>query len=77
MGTTVVNGTVSSVNLTSVSNGAGGSINATAVTLTVPMGMNSLVLCGDQRSSFMMNSSLQVSYTSGLYCSNLVSVKPV
>jgi hypothetical protein len=73
-GTTVVNGTVSAVSLTSVSNGSGGVQPATAVTLTVPLGMSSLVLCGDQRSSFTTNSSVRVSYTSGLYCSTLVSV---
>lgn len=77
VGTTVVSGTVSSVTLTSVANGVGGMMTATAVTLTVPMGMNSLVLCGDQRSSFTMNSSVQVSYTAGTYCSNLMSVKPM
>jgi hypothetical protein len=73
-GTTVVNGTVSSVSLTSVNNGNGGLQTATAVALTVPLGSNSLVLCGDQRSSFTMNSSVQISYTSGVYCSTLVSV---
>ncbi len=76
-GTTVVSGTVSSVNLTSVTNGMGGFLSATAVTLNVPMGVNSLVLCGDQRSSFTMNTSVKVSFTSGTYCSNLMSVAPV
>ncbi len=76
-GTQVVNGTVSSVGLTSVNNGSGGLTSATAVVLTVPLGTNSLVLCGDQRSQFTMNSSVQVSYTNGTYCSNLVSVAPM
>jgi hypothetical protein len=75
-GTTVVNGTVSSVTLTSVLNGTGGTQTATAVTLTVPLGTNSLVLCGDQRTRFTMNSAVQVSYTGGTYCSSLVSVTP-
>ena len=76
-GSTTVNGTVSSVGLTSVNNGAGGLTSATAVSLTAPLGMNSLLLCGDQRSSFTMNASVQVSYTSGTYCSTLVSVNPL
>ena len=76
-GSTTVNGTVSSVGLTSVNNGAGGLATATAVALTAPLGMNSLLLCGDQRSSFTMNASVQVSYTSGMYCSTLVSVNPL
>ncbi len=76
-GTASVNGTVSAVGLTSVNNGAGGLTPATAVTLTVPLGMNSLVLCGDQRSSFTVNALVKVSYTNGTYCSNLVSVTPM
>jgi hypothetical protein len=76
-GTTTVNGTVNSVALTSVNNGTGGLTNATAVVLTAPLGMNSLLLCGDQRSSFPANTAVQVSYTSGTYCSNLVSVNPL
>ncbi len=76
-GTQVVNGTVSSVGLTSVNNGSGGLQSATAVVLTVPLGNTSLLLCGDQRSQFTTNASVQVSYTNGTYCSDLVSVKPM
>jgi hypothetical protein len=76
-GTQTVNGTVAAVLLTSVTNGAGGTNPATSVTLTVPLGTNSLVLCGDQRSSFTLNSSVQVAYTNGTYCQNLVSVTPM
>ena len=74
--TSTVSGAVSSVALTSVNNGMGGLTTATAVTLSVAMGVNSLVLCGDQRSSFTMNSMVQVSTTPGTYCSTLVSVMP-
>ena len=76
-GTQVANGTVASVGLTSVNNGSGGLQSATAVALNVPLGSTSLVLCGDQRSQFTMNASVQVSYTNGTYCSNLVSVAPM
>lgn len=76
-GTQVANGTVSSVGLTSVNNGSGGLQSATAVVLTVPLGNTSLLLCGDQRAQFTMNSSVQVSYTNGTYCSDLVSVQPM
>ena len=76
-GTQVVNGTVSAVALTQVNNGAGGLTSATAVTLTVPLGTTSLVLCGDQSAKFSMNASVQVSYTNGAYCSTLISVNPM
>ncbi len=76
-GTQVVNGTVSAVALTQVNNGTGGLTAATAVTLTVPLGTTSLVLCGDQSSKFATNASVQVSYTNGPYCSSLVSVTPM
>ena len=75
-GTQVATGTVNSVNLTSVLNGSGGMQNATAVVLAVPLGTDSLVFCGDQRASFTLNASIQVSYTNGVYCSNLVTVAP-
>jgi hypothetical protein len=76
-GTQVANGTVSSVGLTSVNNGSGGLQSATAVVLAVPLGNTSVLLCGDQRAQFTMNSSVQVSYTNGTYCSDLVSVQPM
>jgi len=76
-GTNIVNGTVSLVTLTSVLSTSGGMQDATAVNLTVPLGTTSLVLCGDQRSSFAVNSAVQVSYTNGTYCSTLVSVQPM
>ena len=71
-----VTGTVATVVLTSVNNGSGGLSTATAVTLNVALGSSSLTLCGDQRTSFTMNTAVTVSYTNGTYCSNLVSVKP-
>ena len=71
-----VTGTVAAVTLTSVNNGAGGLSTATAVTLNVALGTSTLTLCGDDRTSFTMNSTVTVSYTNATYCSNLVSVKP-
>jgi hypothetical protein len=71
---TVTTGTVSVVRLTVISNSNGTFVNVTAVTLLVPMGSSSLMLCGDQRSNFVMNSNVQVSFTAGANCSNLVRV---
>lgn len=72
----VASGTVSVVHLTVVSNSNGTFVNVTAVTLLMPLGTNSLMLCGDQRSQFPTNSTVQVSYTPGQDCSNLVKVGP-
>ncbi len=72
----MVTGTVAAVALTSVNNGVGGLTPATAVTLNVALGTSTLTLCGDDRTSFTMNSTVTVSYTNSTYCSNLVSVKP-
>ena len=74
---TTTSGTVSVVRLTVVSNANGTFVNVTAVTLLVPMGSDSLMLCGDHASSFTMNSNVQVSFTQGQDCSNLVMVKQV
>jgi hypothetical protein len=71
-----VSGTVAAVALTSVNNGSSGLTTATAVTLNVALGTSSLVLCGDQRTSFTSNAAITVSYMNGTYCANLVSVKP-
>ena len=76
-GTNIVNGTVSAVALTSVLSTSGGMQSATAVMLTVPLGTTSLVLCGDQTGRFAVNTSVQVSYTNGTYCSTLVSVQVI
>lgn len=79
---TVTTGTVSVVRLTVISNSNGTFFNVTAVTLLVPMGSNSLMFCGDQRSNFPMNTVVQVSFTAsqGSFsqgCTNLVNVTPV
>jgi hypothetical protein len=76
-GVFVSTGSVSLVRLTVISNSNGTFVNVTAVTLLVPMGSNSLFFCGDQRPSFVMNSNVQVSFTNGQGCSNLVNVAPV
>lgn len=73
---TVTTGSVSAVRLTVISNSSGTFVNITAVTLLMPLGTSSLMLCGDQRSSFPMNSTVQVSYTPGQDCSNLVKAGP-
>jgi hypothetical protein len=71
---TVASGTVSFVSFSVISGPNGTMVNVTAVTLLAPLGSNSLMLCGDQRSSFAMNSNVQVSYTTGQDCSNLLKV---
>jgi hypothetical protein len=73
----VTTGTVSFVALSVVSGSNGTFVNVTGVTLLVPIGSNSLIFCGDQRPNFTMNTTVQVSFTSGQACSTLVSVMPL
>ncbi len=75
-GTQSVTGTVNSVGLTQVNNGSGGLQTATAVVLMEPLGTTNLVFCGDDRSSFTVNASIQVTYNNGVYCATLMTVTP-
>lgn len=71
-------GTVSFVQFTAIFDSTGTLINVTVVTLAVPPITNMFTFCGNQASQFMMNSSVQVSFTPATTqtCSNLVSVAP-
>jgi hypothetical protein len=73
----VTNGTVSFVALSVVSGDNGTFVNVTGVTLLEPLGTSSLTFCGDQRPSFIMNTTVQVSFTSGQSCSTLMGVMPI
>ena len=72
---TVAAGTVSFVQFTAIFDNNGALVNVTVVTLATPPMLNTFTFCGNQVSQFMMNSAVQVSFTSGTStCSNLVSV---
>ena len=71
----VVSGTVSFVQFTTILNSSGTMVNVTIVTLATPPVSNTLTLCGNQTSQFMMNTAVQVSFSmESSSCSNLVSV---
>ena len=72
--TSVSTGTVSFVHFTAIFGSSGTLINVTVVTLVTPPAMNTLTFCGNQSSQFTMNSAVQVSFTPGQSCSNLVAV---
>ena len=67
-------GTVSFVHFTAIFDSQGTLINVTVVTLAVPPATNTLTFCGNQSAQFTMNTAVQVSFTPGQSCSNLVSV---
>ena len=70
----VATGTVSFVQFTAIFGSSGTLINVTVVTLLVPAGRNMLTFCGNQTSQFTMSSPVQVSFTPGQSCSNLIAV---
>ncbi|HWC19760.1 MAG TPA: hypothetical protein VG498_22295, partial [Terriglobales bacterium] len=74
--TSLASGTVSFVKFTAVFDSKGTLVNVTVVTLVQPPSANTLTFCGNQTSQFAMNSSVQVSFTSGQTCSGLISVVP-
>ena len=69
-------GTVSFVHFTAIFGDNGSLINVTVVTLATPPTTSTLTFCGNQSSQFTMNSTVQVSFTPGPSCSNLVAVAP-
>jgi hypothetical protein len=74
--TSVSTGTVSFVHFTAIFGDRGTLINVTVVTLVAPPVTNTFTFCGNQSSQFTMNSAVQVSFTPGQSCSNLVAVTP-
>jgi hypothetical protein len=73
----VAAGTVSFVHFTAIFDSTGTLINVTVVTLAVPPATNTFTFCGNHASQFMMNSTVQISFTPATQaCSNLVSVVP-
>jgi hypothetical protein len=72
----VATGTVSFVQFTAIFDSKGTLINVTVVTLLVPPGTNTLTFCGNQASQFTMSSAVQVSFSTGQACSNLIAVVP-
>jgi len=71
----VSTGTVSFIHFTAIFDSNGTLINVTIVTLVAPPA-TTFTFCGNQSSQFAMNTGVQVSFTPGQSCSNLVSVVP-
>ena len=76
LNTSTSTGTVSFVHFTAIFDSNGTLINVTIVTLAVPSAMSTFTFCGNQASQFTVNSPVQVSFTPGQSCSNLVAVVP-
>ena len=74
--TSISTGTVSFVQFTAIFDSKGTLINVTVVTLLAPPTTNTFTFCGNQASQFTMSSAVQVSFTPGQSCSNLVAVVP-
>jgi hypothetical protein len=68
-GTQSVNGTVSIVELS-----VDGGVSITIITLSSNGMASTLNFCGDQRSQFPANSQVQVSFTPGSPCDNVLAV---
>jgi hypothetical protein len=69
-----VSGTVSTVQLAFVNNGHGTSVTFTAVTFNSAGTATTINFCGDQRSVFPIDRSAQANFTTGLYCSTLITL---
>ena len=72
--TSVSAGTDSFIHFTAIFDNSGAMINVTFVTLLAPPATNTFTFCGNQSSQFTMNSTVQVSFSPGQSCSNLVAV---
>ena len=71
----VVSGTVSFVQFTTIFDSSGTLVNVTIVTLATTPAPTILTFCGNQTSQFTITRPVQVSFNSGTsVCSNLVSV---
>jgi hypothetical protein len=73
-GTSSVTGTVSLVNFGFIQDVSGVQIDFTAVTFVNLGTATTISFCGDQRSKFRVNRSMQAVFSSGVFCANLVSV---
>ncbi len=69
-----ISGTVSTVQLAFVNNGHGTSVVITAVTFNNAGTAATINFCGDRRSVFPIDRSAQANFTTGLYCSTLITV---
>jgi hypothetical protein len=69
-----VSGTVSTVQLTFVNNSHGTSVTFTAVTFNNAGTVTTINFCGDQRSVFPIDRSAQAGFTTGVFCSTLITI---
>jgi hypothetical protein len=73
-GTNTISGTVSMVNLGFIQDVTGVQIQFTGVTFINPGTATTINFCGDQRNKFRINSSVQATFASGVFCANLTSI---
>ncbi len=69
-----VSGTVSTVQLAFVNDGHGTSVMFTAVTFNSAGTATTTNFCGDQRGIVPIDRSAQANFTTGRYCSTLITV---
>ena len=74
VGTQSISGTVSTVTFGFIQDVTGTRIDFTGVTFVNPGTITTINFCGDQRSKFRINSSVQATFSIGLFCSNLISI---
>jgi hypothetical protein len=73
-GSQTISGTVNAVQLTSFRDITGETVTSTQVTFLTSDTATTLDFCGDQRSKFPQAQKVQAVFTSGVFCSVLVTV---
>ena len=73
-GTMRVSGTVSKVQLGFINDGHGTLITFTAVTFINAGSATTINFCGDEQSGFPINRLAQANFTTGTFCSTLITV---
>ena len=73
-GSQTINGTVSTVQLTSIRDITGETVILTTVTFMNSGTATTINFCGDQREKFPVGEDVQVDFNTGVYCSKLLAV---
>ena len=71
---TTVQGTISTVQLTTVVNGTGGTVQTTVVTFLRAGTATTIAFCNDQTNQFVLNQIVSVNFTVGQPCATLLVV---
>jgi hypothetical protein len=69
-----VSGTVSGVQIGFIDDGHGTSVTITTVTFFNAGTAATINFCGDQRSGFPLNRSVQADFSNGTFCATLIAV---